>query len=300
MKALTRLDTLALLVVLGLWSGNFVATKIGLNGIDVLFFSGWRFLIAGVCGLPFLKMPGKNLANLLVISVVLGTIHFAFLMYGIHGAGASASTIIYQLNVLFGVLLGILLFGEQFSYLRFGCIVVAIAGLTVTLWQKSDFSVSLALLSVAAAAFIFAYAQIMVKKVKGMPGFSINTWVNLLAAPQMFLLSFVFEGNQWALIQQIPLNSILALLYTSALSGVFAYGFWYYLLQKYPVGTILPMTLVVPLIGVILSTFLLGEVMTPQLIFGGAMILLSVVGIYMHDQIKILNPEGEPENERKK
>lgn len=288
MKTLSRLDSLALLIVLVLWSGNFVATKIGLNGIDVMFFSGWRFLIAGVCGLPFLKMPGKNLSYLLVISMVLGTIHFTFLMYGIHGAGAGASTIVYQLNVLFGVLLGILLFGEQFSYLRFSCIILAIAGLTVTLWQKSEFSVSLALLSVVTAAFIFAYAQIMVKKVKGMPGFSINTWVNLLAAPQMFLLSYVFEGNQWALIPEIPLNSILALLYTSALSGVFAYGFWYYLLQKYPVGTVLPMTLVVPLNGVILSLLLLGEVMTPELIFGGAMILLSVVGIYMHDQIKLL------------
>jgi len=288
MKTLSKLDSLALLIVLGLWSGNFVATKIGLNGIDVLFFSGWRFLIAGVCGLPFIKMPGKNLSYLLATSVVLGTIHFAFLMYGIHGAGAGASTIVYQLNVLFGVILGILLFGEQFSYLRFSCIVLAIAGLAVTFWQKSEFSASLALLSVVTAAFIFAYAQIMVKKIKGMPGFSINTWINLLAAPQMFLLSYIFEGNQWALIPQIPVNSIFALLYTSALSGVFAYGFWYYLLQKYPVGTILPMTLIVPLNGVILSVLLLGEIMTPELIFGGAMILLSVIGIYLHDQLKLL------------
>jgi O-acetylserine/cysteine efflux transporter len=73
------------------------------------------------------------------------------------------------------------------------------------------------------------------------------------------------------------------------LSGVFAYGFWYYLLQKYPVGTVLPMTLIVPLNGVLLSVFLLGEVLSPELAFGGAMILLSVVGIYMHDQIKTLN-----------
>ena len=29
--------------------------------------------------------------------------------------------------------------------------------------------------------------------------------------------------------------------------------------------------------------------MTPELIFGGAMILLSVVEIYMHDQIKLLH-----------
>ena len=289
MKALSPLDTLALLVVLALWSGNFVATKIGLNGIDVLFFCGWRFLIAGICGLPFLRMPGKNLSYLLIISLVLGTIHFAFLMYGIRGAGAGASTIVYQLNVLFGVILGILLFGEQFSYLRFTCILLAIAGLTVTLWQKAEFSASLALSSVVIAAFIFAYAQIMVKKVKGMPGFTINTWVNLLAAPQMFLLSYIFEGNQWVVISQIPLNSILALLYTSVLSGVFAYGFWYYLLQKYPVGTVLPMTLIVPLNGVLLSVFLLGEVLSPELAFGGAMILLSVVGIYMHDQIKTLN-----------
>jgi O-acetylserine/cysteine efflux transporter len=287
MKSLSRLDTLALIVVLALWSGNFVATKIGLNGIDVLFFSGWRFLIAGICGLPFLRMPGKNLGYLLIISLVLGTIHFAFLMYGIHGAGAGASTIVYQLNVLFGVILGIVLFGEQFSYLRFACIFLAIAGLTVTLWQKVEFSVSLALVSVLTAAFIFAYAQIMVKKVKGMPGFTINTWINLLAAPQMFLLSYIFEGNQWALIPQVPIESILALLYTSALSGVFAYGFWYYLLQKYPVGAVLPMTLIVPLNAVILSLFLLGEVLTPQLAFGGAMILLSVIGIYLHDHIKM-------------
>jgi O-acetylserine/cysteine efflux transporter len=289
MKALSRLDTLALLVVLALWSGNFVATKIGLNGIEVLFFCGWRFLIAGLCGLPFLKMPGRNLGYLLMISLVLGTIHFAFLMYGIDGAGAGASTVVYQLNVLFGVLLGILLFGEQTSYLRFACIILAIAGLAVTLWQQADFSVSLALLAVVTAAFIFAYAQIMVKKVKGMPGFSINTWVNLLAAPQMFLLSYFFEGNQWAVMSQVPVGSILALLYTSALSGVFAYGFWYYLLQKYPVGTVLPMTLVVPLNGVILSVLLLGEVVTPELIFGGMMILLSVIGIYLHDQIRALH-----------
>ena len=288
MNPLTRLDQMALLVVLALWSGNFVASKIGLNGIDVLFFSGWRFLIAGVIGLPFLRMPKGNFGALLAISVVLGTIHFAFLMHGINGTGAGASTIVYQLNVLFGVILGIVLFKEDFSYLRFGCILLAILGLTVTFWEKSQFSLSVPLLSVVIAAFIFAYAQIMVKKVNTMPGFAVNTWVNLLAAPQMLLLSWIFEGNQWVRIPEIPTGSILALLYISALSGVFAYGFWYYLLQKYPVGAILPMTLIVPLNGVILSVFLLGEVMTPELLIGGTMILLSVVGVYMHDRIKTL------------
>jgi O-acetylserine/cysteine efflux transporter len=86
-----------------------------------------------------------------------------------------------------------------------------------------------------------------------------------------------FEGLQASL----DLTAILSILFQVYLATHFAYWGWNSLLKLYPVSTVAPLSLLIPVFGITSSMLILDErISTPNLISIGVIIVGLAVGLY--------------------
>lgn len=59
--------------------------------------------------------------------------------------------------------------------------------------------------------------------------------------------------------------------------SIFGHGVFYYLIKRYDVSLVSPLTLMTPVWGIVLSIILLNEAITPQLVLGSVISLGGVL-----------------------
>jgi O-acetylserine/cysteine efflux transporter len=139
-------------------------------------------------------------------------------------------------------------------------------------------------LLVVAAAFVWAVANILIKRLHGINVFVLNAWVALLALPQLVLASLLLEHGQLEALAAADWRGWGAILYMALGASITAYGLWYYLLGKYEVNRIVPMTLLAPVVAVFFAVLILDEPLSVRIVLGG---LLTMAGVAM---IQFLRP----------
>jgi O-acetylserine/cysteine efflux transporter len=125
---------------------------------------------------------------------------------------------------------------------------------------------------------------IFVKRLKGVPALELQAWIAVVGGPVLLLLSFVFESGQLQSLQQASAKGWAALLFTTVMSSLIAHTTWYYLISRYPVTRLSPLTLLSPLFGIFFGVTLLDDQLTPRMLFGGAITLLGVFIVVMREK----------------
>ena len=132
---------------------------------------------------------------------------------------------------------------------------------------------------VVAAAFAWAFANVLIKRLGPVNPFTLNAWVALFACPQLLLMSLLLEGDQAAALQAADWRAWGAIVYMAIGSSIIAYGLWYHLIGKHAMNSVVPMTLLSPVLAVALAVPLLGEALTSNVLIGGAVTLAGVAMI---------------------
>jgi len=101
-----------------------------------------------------------------------------------------------------------------------------------------------------------------------------------------FLLSWIFETDQVSSVLKADWQFWASLAYMIIASSIIGYGLWYWLIQRYEVSAVAPYNLLVPLVAAAGGIIVLGDVMSPVKLIGGAMIfggvsLITVRQIYL-------------------
>ncbi len=273
-----KLHHLALMLLIQfIWGVNFVVVKVGLQHMQPLFFVALRFSLAALILLPIVGLPRKHLKRVIPLSITLGVMHFTLIFTGMHYLDAATTSIAVQLQVPFAAILAAFIFKETLHWRRITGMVIAFAGIVLIAGQPKFTANPWPLLSVVAAALVWAVANMQVKALgDDIDAVSLNGWIAALAAPQLLIISYFLEGNQWPNLLQIGWPAALALFYQSVIVAAFSYWIWYNLMRRYPVNQIMPFMLLQPLIGVAAGYLLLGDEVTPRMIIGGIAILIGV------------------------
>ncbi len=273
-------DFLLLAVVCFVWGLNLVVTRwvIAEAGVPPIFFAGLRFAGIALVLCWFLRPIPKNLGMLFLIAMGIGAVHFALLFMGLANAEASAVSVVGQLGVPFSTLMSMVFLGEAVGWRRGLGIFMAFAGATLIAVNPDNFSFSYGLLYIVASALIGSAAGILMKKMPPISALQMQAWVGLFSFLPLFALSGLTETGGWtAFVSGGPwvwAATVFAVLGVS----VFGHGAFYNLLKKYDVSLISPLTLMVPVWGVILSVILLNEQLSLQLILGAA---ISLGGVFV-------------------
>ncbi len=273
-------DFLLLAVVCFVWGLNLVVTRwvIADAGVPPIFFAGLRFAGIALVLCWFLRPIPKNLGMLFLIAMGIGAVHFALLFMGLANAEASAVSVVGQLGVPFSTLMSMVFLGETVGWRRGVGFMMAFAGATLIAINPDNFSFSYGLLYIVASALIGSAAGILMKKMPPISALQMQAWVGLFSFVPLFALSGLTETGGWSAFMSggpwVWAATVFAVLGVS----VFGHGAFYNLLKKYDVSLISPLTLMVPVWGVILSVILLNEQLSLQLIIGAA---ISLGGVFV-------------------
>ena len=269
------------LVVVTAWGGNFVAMRYGAQEVPPYFLLGLRLLVASAALAWFAKSPRGMVMPLTVIAAALCTLHFGLGLYGVQFIEAGTGAIAMQTAVPFAALLAWLIHGEAFGWRRMMGMAIAFAGILVIAGMPRIGSRLDMFLLMIVSAFFFSVATILIKRLGQVDFMSVNAWISILAIPQVFLVSWIFEENQFAILFSAPAGAFVSVLYMGLAAGVVGQGLWYFLIQRNPTNQVMPFTLLVPVLGVVFGVLLLDEALSWTLISGGLLTLAGVAIIVL-------------------
>lgn len=295
MVRLPARDTgLAILIAL-IWGMGFVVAKGAMAHFPPILLMALRFTITALALCWFAGPVGGNAPRLVLISVVGASLQYALTFSGVNGLGAGLAALVVQLEVPFLVLLGALILGERPEPRKWLGIGVAFAGVGV-IASREPFGGSLApILLVMGGAFTWAFGQVFVRGIRGMSGLSVTAWVAILAAPQLFLLSALFETGQIAALHSAGAGVWGAALYLGLVMTALGYFLWNSLLLRHEVGRVAPFLLLLPVFSVLGGIAFLGETLTLSRLAGGAVVLSGVALITLARPAPALADSAEAE-----
>ncbi len=270
-------DSLALAAVVILWGANFSAAKMAIEQIPPLAMLALRFGLLVIILGPFLvRRPKAPFGRLLVAALCLGGFHFGLLMTGLSGTDASAAAIVIQLAQPFSALLAWAVYREVPRPLQGAGMLLAFAGVYILADSPRFQTDWLPLLIVAAAAFAWALANILIQRIGAINVFELNAWVAAIAMPVMLGMSLLLESGQAAAIDGADAWAWGAIGFQVVGSTIVAYGCWYWLLGRHSVNRLVPIMLLVPVLGVLITVPVLGEPLSWAKVLGG---LLTILGV---------------------
>ncbi|MFQ3596114.1 MAG: DMT family transporter [Sphingomonadaceae bacterium] len=278
------LHMLMMLGVCTLWAGNMIAIKESVDAIPPLLAVALRYaLILPVC-LPFLAVlrpaPGESgpgrmryalgAALFLALSFGLGAVSFWL------ATNISALAIAGQLGVPFSLLLAIAFAGERIQWRRTLGIVMAFAGVAVLVFDPRVFDERWALLLTVLAAFTWAVSTMLLRNLPGVHVLNLMGWQGLVALPLLLAGSLLLEPGAFEAARHAPLSAWAWIGYSGLLSTLVGHAGMAWMLQRYPVTTITPLTLPTPFLAVVAATLFYDLPVTWPMIVGGALTLGGV------------------------
>lgn len=277
---------LAFLIVINLiWGLNLISTKVGVGQFPPVFFTALRFGSVALFLLPFLRMHRGQMRDLLIAAALTGPAAFALLISGMYLVkDASMVAIASQMGVPFSTLLSVWLLGETIRWRRRLGIVLAFGGIMIIGFDPRVFEYWQGLMLVVASCFVGALGLIFLKRTRGIRALELQAWVAMAGGPVLLLLSLSMESNQWNAMQTADWRGWGALAFTTVMSSLVAHTGWYFLVSRYPVTSLSPLTLLSPLFGVFFGVTLLHDNLTPRMLAGGAVTLAGVFIVLLREK----------------
>ncbi len=274
------------------WGLNFVMAKLGLGEVPPFLFTTLRFVTIAILLAPFLRWAPGQMKYVAAIGVTAGFLHFALMFTGISLTDASVAAVVVQLNVPFATILSVALLGETVGWRRLIGIILAFSGVALISFDPRVFGYLNGVLLMIGGAASMAVAMILMRRIKGVGPLQMQAWLAWISVPALLALTFAFEGHQWATITHTPLWAWGTILYSAVAASIFGHAAMYYLIQRYEVSLVGPLTLLAPVCGILFSVWLLGEGLTWRIALG-AVITLGGVAIVAARQSSAAGEELE-------
>ncbi|ROQ15649.1 O-acetylserine/cysteine efflux transporter [Rathayibacter sp. PhB93] len=293
-----RHSLLALLVVL-LWGLNFVVIDVGLADVPPLLFLAMRFTVVAVPAVFLVPRPQAPLRTVATIGAFMSLGQFALLYLALAlGMPAGLASLVVQAQIVLTVLIAAVLLKERPTRRQSIGLVVGVAGLVIVALSHGAVAPWLPFVVCLGGALSWAIGNVLTRRAKGASGLSLVVWSALVVPIPALLLSLLVDGGPAIAeaIQGLSLAAVLSTLYTAVFASLIGYGIWNSLLARYPAASVVPFTLLVPVVGVLSAWVLLGEVPSVGVLIGGAVMVagLAVATIRRGRRDPVLAAVGGP------
>jgi O-acetylserine/cysteine efflux transporter len=278
-------DILLALAAMIIWGLNFAVAKLALAEIPPILLAALRFTLVGAVLLPFCPPPPR-MHQVAGLAATLGILHFPMVLSGLALLDASTSAIVLQLQVPFGVVMAALLLGEKLSWRHVAGLAIAFAGVALIAGAPRLGANRHGLLFLLTAAAAWGFSTVQLKKIKPVGPLTLNAWLGLFMAIELFVISFLTEGSPVPYILGATWRGWVGVAYTGLLSTIAAFGLWAWLVARYTVSQTMPFMLTIPLFAIVGGVVLNGDRITADIAGGG---LMTIVGVAL-----IVLKRGQP------
>jgi drug/metabolite transporter (DMT)-like permease len=267
------------------WGSTWIFIKLGLEDLPPVTFAATRFLAACLILLPVLivlriRIPlNRRLAPMLLIT---GTLQFAvnygLLFWGEQYITSGLAAVLQATIPVFGLVLARIYVGEQITAIKVASILLGIAGVAAIFREQLVLNGELAFwgsMAVVVGALAAAYASVLTKA-KGIEEHPAGLVFCQMLVGQipLWVVGIAREGNPFLL--NWTVRALICVVFLAIVGSILAFWLYYWLLTKIDVTRAMMIAFVTPVVAVVVGSFF-GEKLERQSLFGGALVLASVV-----------------------
>jgi O-acetylserine/cysteine efflux transporter len=281
-REISSKDYMLAVGVVILWGANFSFIKMGLDQIDPLLLTLFRFLLSAVPFIFFVKKPDVGFGVLLTYGFLFGFGLWGIVNLAIYmGLAPGLSSLIIQFSAFFTVALSYFIFKERINELQYLGGVIACLGLILIILniqgESSLIGVSFALVG----AISWSLCNIVIKKYQPNDMLSFVVWSSLFSTIPLLLITLAIKGPAFILSFYESLNDklIFSLVSQSYLTTIFGYWAWNSLIRRYSAAMIAPLALMVPVFAIIVGVLFFDEAL-PSWKFAAATLIVIGVSLF--------------------
>ncbi|QIB69310.1 EamA family transporter [Aminipila butyrica] len=295
--------------VIILWGINFTVIKVGVHEIPPMLLVSLRFFFAAFPAVFLVKRPATSWKYVVAYGLTVGVGQFSCLFYAIHvGMPAGVASVVLQSQAFFTVLFAGIVFQERIKIGQAAGLLVSGVGLFLISGnlgggQGAMIPVGAFLLTLV-AAFFWGLSNIVVRqasKEAALQGNKLNmfhmvVWSSLIPPLPMLVASLILEKSEqvWHAMSNLNELAVFSVLYLALFATLIGYGIWSTLLSTYPAQKIAPLSLLVPVVGLITAQVFLSEKLSAIQWAGGGIIIL---GLLISNCAPLLGKRGSIERE---
>ena len=273
---MSPIDVCLAIFVQVLWGGVLTLAKPLVGQLPPILLMALSYTLAGLVLYPVAPRLKTRPRHLLVISLTAGTIQAAMLLSGLKLLPASTAMLILQLQIPFAALLSWLAGRDKPSLRNWIGMALVLIGIAIVIGRPGGDGQLAGILLIGFSGAFWASGQVGIAVWSRDSGLAVYAGLLRYAAPQLWLTSLFFEGNPVPALVSISAESWIAILILAFLGCVLPYALWYRLLMRYRVDEVMPFSVLMPVVGVILSIVELGEPVTEGLIIGGGILTVGL------------------------
>jgi len=287
---LSARDLLWALVLVSTWGGSFTVIKLGLGDVPPMMLGALRYVLSAFPALLFFPMPRVPLRGWLAYGMTVGVGQFALLFLAVRwGLPAGVASVALQAQAFFTLVFARWFLGEHIRPVQW--LGMALAGLGLGLLMapvSTDVHnhSAVAYLLILGAAASWAASNVVLKRIKqatpphdplDVLGFIV--WTSIVPP-------LPFAGLSWwtgeftepaAVLQGISGWGWMSILYLAWGGTLLGNGIFSRLLGRYPVARVAPITLLVPVLGLFVAWWVLGEHISARQYLGCTVIMLGLI-----------------------
>ena len=293
-----------LLLVNLMWAFQFSGAKLATQRLGPTMVTALPMVLATVCLLPFFWLErrgghkgaplGTSSLRDFALLAIFGSVPAQLgLVWGVKNSLASnASVLTLTIPVLTAVLAALLL-GERMTALRWLSFVLAIGGVLMVSdidWRSVELFKSryllgnlLILASCIGSAFFNSYSK---KVLEQFSPVEVLTYSFVVTDAILLLLVAALEPSSIRDLAGIGLEAWLALLAIAVFSLAISMVLFFWVIQRIEVTQASLSIYLLPVFGVLLSSLTLHEKITPQLLAGGAMVVVSTFLVTSYEEYR--------------
>lgn len=256
---------LGLLVVV-VWGINFLFSKVALELFPPFLLCSLRFFLACMPALFFVQYPKGHLMKIALYGFVMFVMQFGMIFWGIAlGMPPGMAALIMQLQVFFSMVFAAIFLNEKPTNAQMLGAMVSFLGIGIAAMHVGGNMPLFAFILVLGGAASLGLGNLITKKIPDVHMGSLLAWASFFSCIPMWILSYIFEGSDRMVytFTHMTWRPTFALLYIVYGSTWIGYGGWNYLLSRHPIGTVVPYTLLVPVVGMLGSVLFMNESFEP-------------------------------------
>ncbi|SET48749.1 EamA family transporter [Thorsellia anophelis] len=274
--------SLALLVTF-IWGTNFVVIHFGLQFFPPFLYAALRFVFTFLPWCFFFKRPNVPWRFLLANGIFLGVGQFGFLFWALQGHIAPGiASLVVQSQIFFSLILAFLIFKEVPNKFQILALLICVIGFTLIASDNQNSEqtniTTLGLILALMAAFSWGCSNMVARKLGKVNMMNFLIWGGLFSCIPLLGMSFWFDGSKliFESIQNANFAAWLSVLWQSIGNTLLGFGVWFWLIKKYDTATIAPLSLLVPVFGMLSAYWLLDEKLTTVELIAAFLIMLGL------------------------
>jgi O-acetylserine/cysteine efflux transporter len=271
-----------------LFALNVIAMKVVVDASAPLLSVALRMGVVFLICAPALRvLPGRT-GWLMLYGFLNGGLFLLLLNLALSLAtNVGALAIAGQLSVPFALLLGALLLGETLNARKIAGVLLAFAGVAALVFDPHILGEIPAVLVMASAAMVWGGATLVQRKLAGVSMMNGQAWNGLMGVATLGPFALLFERSAIAGLAHVGWGPIAWFGFTVLGATVVGQGTLAWLLQRYPVSTVMPLMLASPVLSTLFASVYFGTLITPVMIGGGTLALVGVAIIALSPDRKV-------------